>query len=113
MEKELLITAIKCIIGSSLFFVWVIRYDNIIKEFEEYKYPNWLRDFVGILKFTFFLFILMDYELLQNIGLVGIAGLMLAAFLTHIKVKNQLYKMLPSFSLMSLSIIALITLVNK
>ena len=34
----------------SVLFVWVIRYDNIIKEFKQYELPDWLRDFVGILK---------------------------------------------------------------
>ena len=41
---------IKLVILAAILFVWFVRYDNIIKEFKEYKYPDWLRDFVGILK---------------------------------------------------------------
>ncbi|MEK9657289.1 MAG: DoxX family protein [bacterium] len=107
MNSLLLLTSIKCIIGASIFFVWVIRYENIKKEFEEYAYPDWLRDFVGILKFIFFLFIVAPHMELNILGYLGIAVLMGAAFLTHLKVKNAFHKALPSLSLLSLSISAL------
>ena len=107
MNTSLLLTAINCIIGASIFFVWVIRYDNIKKEFQEYAYPDWLRDFVGILKFILFLFVLAPYTMLNSMGYAGIAALMLAAVFTHIRVKNALVKLMPSFSLMSLSVVAL------
>ena len=41
---------IKIIMSIAIIFVWFIRSDNIRKEFSEYNYPNWLRDFIGILK---------------------------------------------------------------
>ena len=37
----------------AIFFVRVVRYDNIKREFSEYKLPTWLRDLVGILKISF------------------------------------------------------------
>jgi non-specific serine/threonine protein kinase len=43
----------KILVFSSVIFVWCIRYKNIIEEFKKYGYPDWLRDFVGILKISF------------------------------------------------------------
>ena len=48
-----IIEALKIISGVAIFFVWVVRYDNIKREFSEYKLPTWLRDLVGILKISF------------------------------------------------------------
>ena len=50
---ENLIDALKIIVVVAVFFVWVVRYENIKKEFEDYKLPKWFRDFVGILKISF------------------------------------------------------------
>ena len=47
-----IIEALKIISGVAIFFVWVVRYDNIKKEFNEYQLPTWLRDLVGILKIS-------------------------------------------------------------
>ena len=44
---------IKTIVSVAIIFVWLIRYENIKKEFSEYNYPNWFRDFIGILKISF------------------------------------------------------------
>jgi len=38
-------------------------------------------------------------------GSLGIAGLMFAALFTHLRIKNPIYKMLPSMSLMLISFI--------
>ena len=37
----------------AIFFVWVVRYENIRKEFDDYNLPTWLRDLTGILKLSF------------------------------------------------------------
>ena len=42
----------KIITLSSVFFVWFIRYENIVEEFKSYGYSNKLRDLVGILKIS-------------------------------------------------------------
>lgn len=80
-----------------------------MEEFKHYGLPDWLRDLVGILKLTFALMLLIGIERkpLAVAGGVGIALLMGCAFFTH--VKNPLFKMLPSLTLLVLSIaIALI-----
>ena len=50
IQISILIDALKIIAGVAVFFVWVVRYDNIKKEFIDYGLPTWLRDLVGILK---------------------------------------------------------------
>ena len=44
MNIELLTTVLKIVISTTLFFVWVVRYDNIITEFrKDFNYPDWLK----------------------------------------------------------------------
>lgn len=101
----LVISVLKIITMASVLFVWVIRYDNIVEEFQKYGYSSKLRDFVGILKITSVLLIQSSNPDLVKIGSLLLAALMLAAFATHLKVKNPIIEFLPSFSLMSFSIL--------
>ena len=89
----------------SVLFVWVIRYDNIIQEFKQYELPNWLRDFVGIVKIICVVLINFSTPELSKLGAVGLALLMGAAMFTHLRVKNPLHKMLPSSTLFAISLI--------
>tara|TARA_B100000963_G_C22445931_1_gene588824 strand:- start:518 stop:868 length:351 start_codon:yes stop_codon:yes gene_type:complete len=88
------------LVFGSIIFVWGIRYNNIKDEFRHFQLPNWLRDLVGILKLTFAIMLLSDSLELIQIGASGIALLMLAALLTHLRLKSQPFRMLPSFALM-------------
>lgn len=99
--------AVQALVAASIFFVWVVRYDNIIQEFKQYGLPDWLRDLVGILKLTFALMLLLGIQRasLAIIGGLGIAGLMGCAFVIHLRVKNPMFKMLPSLTLLALSLI--------
>jgi len=98
---------LQALVAASIFFVWVVRYDNIIAEFKQYGLPQWLRDLVGILKLTFALLLLLGIQRasLSTIGSLGIAGLMGCAFVIHLRVKNPAFKMLPSLTLLALSLI--------
>lgn len=95
---------LKIIVLASILFVWVIRYENIITEFKFFQYPNWLRDLVGILKISFAIMLHNDQIVVIKVGALGIAVLMVAALVTHLKVKNPLPKMLPSMSLLLISL---------
>ena len=92
-------------VASSIFFVWVVRYGNIVEEFKQYGMPDWLRDLVGILKITFAVMLLVGIErpLLAVVGGVGIAVLMGGALATHVRVKNPAFKMFPALTLLLLS----------
>jgi hypothetical protein len=99
------IYAIKTFVAVSIFFVWVVRYREIIEEFKFYGLPFWLRDLVGILKLSF-AFMLFSNDIYVTIfGASGIIFLMVAAVYTHVRVKNPFYKMLPAFGLIVLNLI--------
>mgnify|MGYP006232339333 FL=1 len=93
-----ILECLKVFVAVSIFYVWVPRYFNIVEEFKQYNYPDQLRDIVGILKLTFaFMLVGKDdqYVLLASGGLVV---LMLAAFATHLRVKNNYKLFFPSMS---------------
>lgn len=100
-----LIQVLKVIAFSSILFVWVIRYQNIVEEFKFFGYPAWLRDFVGIMKISFAILILSTETTSLRIGSAGIVVLMLGALVTHLKVRNPFHKMIPSFLLLCLSVV--------
>ena len=98
------IHVLKAIAAGSIFFVWVVRYREIIEEFKAYGLPSWLRDFVGILKLSFTFMLFSNDLKVCLLGASGIIILMVAAVITHIKVKNPFHKILPSISLIILSL---------
>ena len=103
--------SLQAFVASSVFFVWVVRYANLVQEFKQYGLPDWLWDLVGVLKMTFSLMLLIGIErgLYAVVGGIGIAILMGAAFVIHLRVKNPVFKMLPSLILLVFStVIALI-----
>lgn len=104
--------SLQALVAASIFFVWVVRYDNILQEFREYRLPDWVRDVVGILKITFSLMLLIGIERKQFAiaGGGGIAILMACAFAVHLRVKNPLFKMLPCLTLLLISLV--IALIN-
>lgn len=94
-----IIEVTKILVFSSVLFVWVVRYQNIVEEFKFYQYPDWLRDLVGILKISFVVMLMQDNVQLVSVGATGIMVLMLAALATHLRVKNPFPKMLPAMTL--------------
>ncbi len=108
MISELITTVLKLVISTALFFVWVVRYYNIITEFrKDYNYPDWLRDLTGILKLSCAAMLLSTNPELNDLGLKGIITLMCFAILTHLRVKSTFRKAVPSVALMSLCLMLL------
>lgn len=103
MNQSLVLEITKILIAVSIFFVWVVRYENIVKEFKEYELSNSIRDFVGILKLSFAFMLLTKVSALIIVANVGFIVLMLAALMTHVKVKNPIHKMIPALSLLILN----------
>ena len=110
-EPLFLVAILQVFTAASLFFVWVVRYENITEEFEQYKLPSWLRDFVGILKVSFGIMLLIgifDYKF-KLIGSFGLSLLMIAALITHLRVKNPIFKAVPALTLLSFSLIIILS----
>ncbi len=90
------VEALKVIVTVAILFVWLVRYDNIKKEFIEYRFPSWFRDLVGILKISFSLMLHSDNNQVVLIGSFGILSLMLGAVFTHIRNKSTFRKYIAS-----------------
>ena len=88
------------LIFGSIIFVWGVRYNNIKDEFRHFNLPTWLRDLVGIFKLSFAVMLLSDSMEIITIGAVGIAVLMVAALATHVRLKSEPSRMLPSCALL-------------
>lgn len=105
LSIDVIIEVLKIAALVSILFVWVVRYNNIQKEFEQFNLPKWLRDIVGILKISFAVMLQSDINTIILIGSGGISLLMIAAIFTHFRVKNKLHKMLPALTLFLINMI--------
>lgn len=101
---------LQAFVAASIFFVWVVRYDNIRQEFKQYGLPDGLRDFVGILKLTFSLLLLIgiDRGMFAVAGGLGIALLMGCAFIVHMRAKTPATKRLPCLTQLLVSLVIVI-----
>lgn len=110
LEIHDLAIASQALVAAAVFFVWVVRYPNIVVEFQQMKLPDWLRDSVGIVKLTLVLMLLIgiDRKQFAIAGGIGLSLLMAAAFITHLRVKNPIVKMLPSLTLLALSMLIVV-----
>ena len=88
------------LVFGSIIFVWGVRYSNIKDEFKHFNLPKWLRDLVGIFKFSFAIMLLNDSLEIVHFGAIGIAVLMIAALITHVRLKSPFPRMLPACSLL-------------
>ena len=106
-----LIGALKIIVIVSILFVWVVRYENIKKEFQYYNLPNWFRDFVGILKISFSVMLNSNNNDIVIMGSLGITILMLGAVGIHIKMKNTFRSYIASVAMISICIFILYNII--
>ena len=102
-----IVEALKIISSVAIFFVWVVRYDNIKKEFVEYNLPSWVRDIVGILKLSFATMLQFSNAGVVKIGALGISVLMLGAVVTHLRLKSNFRRYIASVAMLSISIFIL------
>ena len=94
------------IIAISVIYVWVFRFDNIIKEFEQYSLSGMIRNIVGASKISLSTLLIVGifYKEVVLVSSLSMAFLMVCAQIAHIKVKNPLIKYIPSFVLLTLSL---------
>lgn len=92
------------IVALSVAYVWIFRYENIVREFKQYGISDLLRNMVGAAKIALATLLIAGiwYPALVLVPALLMAGLMLCAQAAHIKVKNPLMKFLPSALLLIL-----------
>ena len=94
------------IIALSVGYVWIFRFDNIIKEFKQYGLSDLTRNIVGALKIVLATLLITGiwYPELVFIPALLMAFLMACAQFFHFKVKNPWSKHFPSLFLLVLSL---------
>ena len=94
------------VIALSIAFVWIVRYDNIVKEFNQYGIPNLLRNLTGAAKIALSTLLVAGiwYPALIFIPALLMAVLMICAQIAHVKVSNPMIKFVPSLLLLILSL---------
>ncbi len=98
--------AAQIIVAISVIFVWVFRFDNIVKEFKQYGLSDLTRTMVGATKIALATLLLAGiwYPSLVLIPAALMAFLMLSAQYFHFKVNNPWQKRMPSLVLLLLSL---------
>ena len=102
-----LTVCLQAFVAASIFYVWVVHYQDVIVEFKIYGLPDWLRDFTGIVELTLSLMMLIGIERkeLAVLGALGMVAIMVAAFITHLRVNHPLFLMVPAFGLLLISLV--------
>lgn len=92
------------IVALSIGFVWIFRFDNIVKEFNQYGLNTLTRSCVGATKIALSTLLVAGiwYPSLVLIPALGMAFLMLSAQFFHFKAGNPWQKHMPSLFLLIL-----------
>ena len=107
---ENLLCIAQLVVALSVAYVWIFRYDNVVKEFKQFGLNDLTRNFVGATKIALATLLVAGiwYPLLVQIPSVLMGLFMIAAQYFHFKIKNPFSKHLPSLILLLLcAIIAL------
>ncbi len=96
----------QCIIALSIVYVWVFRFNNIVKEFNQYGLSDLTRNIVGTAKIVLSTLLVAGawYPALVLIPALLLAFLMVSAQYFHFKVGNPWQKYIPSLLLLILSL---------
>tara|TARA_B110000003_G_scaffold275736_1_gene319263 strand:+ start:15 stop:350 length:336 start_codon:yes stop_codon:yes gene_type:complete len=101
---ENLVKLTQIIVATSVFFVWVFRFHNVIKEFNLFELKDVVRNIVGATKISLATLLVVGiwYPSLVLIPSIFMGLFMIAAQYFHFKVKNPFGKHLPSLLLLIL-----------
>jgi hypothetical protein len=99
-------TIAQLVIAASVGYVWIFRFDNIVKEFKQYELSDLTRTIVGASKIVLATLLVTGiwFPILVFIPALLMAFLMLCAQYFHFKVKNPWSKHLPSVLLLAASL---------
>ncbi|MFO7718877.1 MAG: DoxX family protein [Gillisia sp.] len=94
------------VVALSVAFVWIFRFDNIVKEFKQYGLSSLTRTMVGAAKLVLATLLVVGiwYSELVLIPAILMGVLMLSAQYFHFKAGNPWQKRLPSLVLLLLSV---------
>jgi hypothetical protein len=98
--------AAQIIIACSIVLVWVIRFPNVVMEFQQYGLSDALRTWVGAAKISLATLLVAGiwYPALVPVPALLMACLMVCALFAHLKVHHAWQKYVPSALLLILSV---------
>lgn len=101
---EIFLSLAKIVVALSVAYVWIFRYDNVVKEFKQFGLSDLTRNFVGVSKIALATLLMAGiwYSSLVQIPAIVMGMFMIAAQYFHFKVKNPFIKHLPSLMLLLL-----------
>ncbi len=104
---ENLLSLAQMVLALSVAYVWIFRYDNVVKEFRQFGLNDLTRNFVGATKIALATLLVAGiwYPSLVQIPSVLMGLFMISAQYFHFKIKNLFIKHLPSLILLILSAI--------
>ncbi|TRX25338.1 hypothetical protein FNW25_09070 [Flavobacterium franklandianum] len=99
-------TIAQLVIALSVGYVWIFRFDNIVKEFKQYGLSDLTRTIIGASKIALATLLVTGiwFPTLVFIPALLMAFLMVCAQFFHFKVKNPWSKHLPSLLLLVASL---------
>jgi len=99
-------TVAQLVIALSVGYVWIFRFDNIVKEFKQYGLSDLTRTIVGASKIALATLLVTGiwFPTLVFIPALLMFFLMVCAQYFHLKVKNPWSKHLPSLLLLAASL---------
>ncbi|MFL2578815.1 MAG: DoxX family protein [Parvicellaceae bacterium] len=103
--EDLIILA-QVIVAFSVYYVWIFRFHNVLKEFKSFELSDLTRNFVGASKISLSTLLLAGiwFPTLVFIPALLMGGFMISAQFFHFKIKNTFIKHLPSLVLLLLSL---------
>ena len=102
---EFVVKLAQLTVAISVAYVWIFRFDNVIKEFKQFGLSDLTRNMVGATKIALATLLVAGiwYSSLVFIPSVLMGLLMIGAQYFHFKISNPFIKHLPSLILLILS----------
>ena len=107
---ENVIEIVQMALALSVAFVWIFRFDNVVKEFKQFGLNDLTRNLVGASKIALatLLFVGVWFSSVVIAAAVGMGIFMIAAQYFHFSIKNPFIKRLPSLILLLLCVFIVI-----
>jgi hypothetical protein len=105
--ENVFLSVLQVTLGLAVIYVWVFRFDNVVKEFKQFGISDLTRNFVGASKIALATLIIAGiwHSSLVQIPAILMGLFMIAAQFFHFKIKNPFIKHLPSLVLLILTAI--------
>ena len=109
---NILIILAQLIIAISILSVWTLRYQNVDRDFNNFKLSNKVKNIVGATKISLSTALILGiwYPDLIFFSTLSLALFMIAAQYFHFKVANPIVKKAPSFILLILCLFVVVAI---